>query len=82
MRGALFLLLFALAACGGTGLDQTSTSVELRDWQLPTGKPPSSAEFAALMAACQDRVRSAGKGGSVDACLAGDYGMRRVQEGG
>ena len=78
MRGALFLILFTLSAWAGDGGAPASASPGFHDWQLPYGKPPSKAEFTAVMAACQDRLRGAGKDGAIEACLAGDYGMRRV----
>ena len=42
------------------------------------GKPPSKNEFAAVLAACEERARSANQGGALDGCLA-DYGLRRVR---
>jgi hypothetical protein len=45
---------------------------------MATGKPPTRAEFAAVVAACQDRAKTANQTGSLDGCLA-DLGMRRVQ---
>ena len=53
-------------------------SSELRQWQTATGKPPSKAEFAALVAACEDRAKHSDKAESIDNCLA-DFGLRRVQ---
>jgi hypothetical protein len=79
MRGAVFLILLSLAACVATqGVTPASASSELRDWQTPTGKPPTQAEFAAVVAACQDRAKSNDQTGPIDGCLA-DLGLRRVQ---
>jgi len=35
-------------------------------------------EFAAVVAACEDRAKSSDKSGPIEGCLA-DYGLRRVQ---
>jgi hypothetical protein len=80
MRGMAFLVVTAsLAACvAARGVTPASASSELRDWQMATGKPPTRAEFAAVVAACQDRVKTANQGGSLDGCLA-DLGLHRVQ---
>jgi hypothetical protein len=71
----LFCLVAAAAADGGT---PTSAPSEIRQWQTATGKPPSKAEFAAVMAACEDRAKHSDKAEPIDNCLA-DYGLRRVQ---
>jgi len=63
----------ALGACGSTA----SASSEMRDWQTPAGKPPTKAEFAALVAACQDKVKTTTESGPFDGCLA-DLGLRRT----
>jgi hypothetical protein len=71
----LVCLVTAAAAYGGT---LTSASTELRQWQTATGKPPSKAEFAAVMAACEDRAKQSDKAEPIDICLA-DYGLHRVR---
>jgi hypothetical protein len=79
MRGVAFLVLFGLVACAaGDAVSPASASAELREWQTVAGKPPSKNEFAAVMAACEDRAKSSNTGGPVEGCLA-DYGLRRVQ---
>ena len=50
----------------------------MRDWRTPTGKPPTKAEFAALVAACQDKEKTTTDGGPMNNCLA-DLGLRRIQ---
>jgi hypothetical protein len=74
---AVFVLL-AVAACAVANDSIGSTSSEMRDWQTPTGKPPTKAEFAALVAACQDKEKTTTDGGPMDNCLA-DLGLRRIQ---
>ena len=76
MRWELVLLVLALAACRDGNLPSPAASGALEDWVLPTGKPPSRAEFGAIVAACQDRGRVAATGG-LQPCLA-DYGVRRA----
>ena len=55
-----------------------SASTELQQWQTVTGKPPSKTEFAAVVAACEDRAKHSDKAEPIDNCLA-DYGLHRVQ---
>jgi hypothetical protein len=79
VRGfAVVLLLCLVAAAAADGGTPTSVSTELRQWQTATGKPPSKAEFAAVMAACEDRAQHSDKAEPIDNCLA-DYGLHRVQ---
>jgi hypothetical protein len=78
MRGvAVFVLLGLVACAAANGVTAANAASELRQWQTTAGKPPSKAEFAAVLAACEDRVKSSG-GGPIDWCLA-DLGLRRVQ---
>jgi hypothetical protein len=79
MRGIAFLILLSVAACAGRdAVVPASASSEARGWQEVSGKTPSQAEFAAVVAACQDRAESSDKGGPIDDCLL-DLGLRRVQ---
>ena len=79
MRGVAFIVLLGLVACAtGDAVTPASASSELREWQTATGKPPSKNEFAAVVAACEDRAKSSNKGDPIEGCLA-DYGLRRVQ---
>jgi hypothetical protein len=79
MRGVAAFFLLGLVACAmADGVTPANASSELRQWQTTAGKPPSKAEFAAVVAACEDRVKSSGNGGPIDWCLA-DLGLRRVQ---
>ena len=50
----------------------------MTDWQTPAGKPPTKTEFAALIAACQDKIKSTVENGLMDGCLA-DLGLRHIQ---
>ena len=79
MRGFAVCLLAGLVACTmADGATPASASSDLREWQTTTGKPPSKAEFAAVVAACEDRVKISDKGEPIEGCLA-YMGLRRVQ---
>ncbi len=79
MRGIAVLLALGLVACASTdGMSSANASSEVRGWQTVAGKPPSQAEFAAVVAACQDRAKTTGQNASTDGCLA-DLGLRRAQ---
>lgn len=77
MRAAAAVLLLGLAACAAPSATTASASVQMRGWATPSGKPPTQAEFAALLAACQDRATTAGATVPIDGCL-GDLGLRRA----
>ena len=79
MRGVASFVLFGLVACAtGDAVTPASASSELREWQTATGKPPSQNEFAAVVAACEDRAKSGNNSVPLEGCLA-EYGLRRVQ---
>ena len=73
------LIMLALAGCA---LFDTEEAVapglgEISGWQLASGKAPSRAEYAAMVAACQDRAVAHAAALSLDACLA-DLGLTRA----
>ena len=84
MRKVTVFLVLALAGCGPSADSRVSGSGvdTVRGWVFASGKRPSRAEYAALVASCeQGAVRSTrGKplepGRPLDACLA-DLGLRR-----
>jgi hypothetical protein len=79
MRGFAFIVSLALVACAeSVGVTPANASSDLREWQTATGKPPSKAEFAALVAACEDRAKNSQKTESIDSCLA-EFGLHRIQ---
>lgn len=79
MQGIAFVILLGLTACvAADAVAPASASTELRGWQEANGKPPSHAEFAAIVAACEDRATVKSNNGALDDCLA-DLGLRRVQ---
>jgi hypothetical protein len=78
MRRMTVVLLLGLAACAaGVATRAVTRSSRPPEWQLPSGLRPSRVEYAALLAACRDKMHSADSG-RVEACLTGDYGLRRV----
>ena len=83
MRGIVLLIMLALAACKSAPTPPAAAEAPaLRSWEMASGKAPTKVEFAALVAACEDRENS-GKpadppGGSLDSCLA-DLGLRRAE---
>jgi hypothetical protein len=79
MRGFAFVVLFGLVACGAADpVSPANASSEVREWQTAAGKPPSKNEFAAVIAACEDRAKSSSKSSPIEGCLV-DYGLRRAQ---
>jgi hypothetical protein len=77
MRGIAFLVLLALAGCAtGDAPSPPSSASAMTGWQEAGGGPPTQTEFAALVAACEDRLGNRGSDGRLDLCLA-DLGLRR-----
>ena len=75
---ALLLALLGVVACAAGGVvTPASASSDLKGWQTATGKPPSKNEFAAVVAACEDRAKNLKEADPIDGCLA-DYGLYRV----
>ena len=79
MRGVALVVFLGLVACAtGNAVTSANASSELREWQTAAGRPPSKNEFAAVVAACEDRAKTANKNDPIEGCLA-DFGLRRVQ---
>jgi len=78
MRGFAAVVLLGLTACAAATNSTASASSQVRDWQTPWGKPPTKAEFTALVAACQDKVKAASDSEPMNGCLT-DLGLRRIQ---
>jgi hypothetical protein len=70
------LLLLGLFACSSNEPSASHGSVPMQGWRTQLGKVPTQAEFAAVVASCQDRAKS--PGGSLNSCLT-DMGLRRSQ---
>ena len=76
---AVFLaLILAPAGCGPSDSSRVSGSGgdEITGWIFASGKRPSRAEYAALVASCQQGAVQSARGKPLDVCLA-DLGLRR-----
>ena len=84
MPRVAMLFVLALTACDLFDMSPQSElgSDDMQGWRFASGKTPSRAEYAALVAACQDgavrRAAAPGVSGALDACLA-DLGLKRAQ---
>jgi hypothetical protein len=78
MRRAVTLVLLGLAGCAVATGTIGSTPTAVQDWQTPAGAPPTKAEFVAVFAACQDKVKTTQENAPMVGCLA-DLGLRRIQ---
>jgi hypothetical protein len=79
MRWIVMCALLALAACAADDAAPDRAADAVAGWRTAVGQRPSRAEFAAVYAACQDRVRNAAAPSRFDGCLA-DLGLHRVQQ--
>jgi hypothetical protein len=77
-RFSIIVLLCLIAGAAADRAMVARASSELRQWQTAAGKPPSKAEFNAVVAACEDRTKESEDSRKLDSCLA-DFGLRRVQ---
>ena len=73
------LLVLTTAACGmfDTGQPTEFGSGDMQGWRYVSGKTPSRAEYAAMVAACQDGAVRSAQAGPIDSCLA-DLGLKRA----
>ncbi len=73
------LLVLGLAACSifNVGEPAGPGSGEMQGWRFASGKPPTRAEYAAIVAACQDGAVRRAQAQPLDACLA-DLGLKRA----
>ena len=77
------LILFLLAGCDVFEMVRPAEfgSADMQGWRFASGKTPSRAEYAAIVAACQDGALRGpvgiGAAAPLDACLA-DLGMKRA----
>jgi hypothetical protein len=73
-------LMVGLAACAvfnATGQSDLGSG-EMSDWRLASGKAPSRAEYAAMVAACQDGAVQHTAATTLNGCLAG-LGLKRAE---
>jgi len=79
MRRLAVVVLFALlAGAAGDAVRPAGASSDLGEWQTAAGKALSKNEFAAVLAACEDKAKNSSKTESVEDCLTA-YGLRRAQ---
>jgi hypothetical protein len=73
------LLVLGLSACSllDFGEPVGTTSGEMQGWRFASGKPPTRAEYTAVVAACQDGAVKRARAQPLDACLA-DLGLKRA----
>lgn len=76
MPRVALLLMLGLAACSLLESDEPAAPTDVQGWRFASGKRPSRAEYAAVVAACQDGAVPRTRGQPLDACLA-DLGLRR-----
>jgi hypothetical protein len=73
------LIMLGLTGCVASDTSQETDfgSGEMSGWRQASGKAPSRAEYAAMVAACEDGAVQHGAAASLDACLAG-LGLTRA----
>ncbi len=74
------LIMLGLAGCGVFDMGQEGDlgSGDMRGWRSASGKPPSRAEYAAIVAACHDGVVRRTASATLDTCLA-ELGLKRAE---
>ena len=74
------LIMLGLAACDllDTGQQSQFGSGEMQGWRAASGKPPSRAEYSAIVAACQGGAVPRASSKPLEACLA-DLGLKRAE---
>ena len=77
-RLAVALVLLGLAACGLFGREPQAGADSIADWRLASGRAPSRAEYAAVLAACREGAVRRAEGKPLYACLA-DLGLKRAE---
>lgn len=79
-RAAVWVVSGILAAglAGCAAENEVSGPPEMQGWQGLSGKPPTRAEYTAMVAACQDGAVRRAAAKPLDACLA-DLGLRRSE---
>ena len=71
------LLVLAVAACAfWDGDEPAAAPTDMQGWRFTSGKRPSQAEYAAVVAACEHGAVAQARGKPLDRCLA-DLGLRR-----
>ena len=77
MRTIGLCILFGLAACAGAEANQPA-DMAMVGWKTAYGKAPTKADFAAVLAACQDKAVAKAQEKPLESCL-GDLGLKRAE---
>jgi hypothetical protein len=77
MGRIIIVMLLGLAACAASEPAEQAGPVDVQGWRLASGKMPSRAEYAAVVAACQERAGGSAQAKPLDACLA-ELGLTRT----
>jgi hypothetical protein len=72
------LIILGLAACAAADASPQAGSGEMAGWRLASGKAPSRAEYAAIVASCEDGAVQHAATKPLASCLA-DLGLKRVE---
>jgi hypothetical protein len=78
MWKVMVVVMPALMSCGPSETSRVpgSGGETVQGWTFTSGKRPSRAEYAALVASCQQGAVRSARGKPLDTCLA-DLGLRR-----
>lgn len=77
MRQIALIVLLAMAACAEADASANQPA-EMQGWKTASGKSPTKAEFAAVVAACQDGAVRKAQEKPLESCL-GELGLKRVE---
>jgi hypothetical protein len=77
MRRLAMMLTLSVAACTASETAQQAIP-SMEGWKFSSGKIPTHAEYAAVVAACQSGAMQRSQGKALDLCLA-DLGLKRTQ---
>lgn len=79
MRGVALLVLMGLVACvTADAVTLAAASSDLHERRTANGEQLSKNEFAAVVAACEDRAKSGNESAAIESCFA-DYGLSRTR---
>jgi hypothetical protein len=77
MRKIALVLMLGLAACAEADTDRQAGPVDMQGWRFASGKAPTRAEYAAVVAACEDGAVKRSQGAPLEACLL-NLGLKRA----
>ena len=72
------LLLLPLAGCSLFEHGDRAGPESMRGWRLASGRPPTRAEYVAVVAACRDQAVRAAQAKPLATCLA-ELGLKRAE---